>query len=656
MVKLVNRAKMTTASTGTGTITLGSASDGYQTFAAAGVSNGDEVRYAIEDGNEFELGVGQYTASGSTLSRTVSESSNSNNALNLSGNAVVFVTAIADDVGVRTYATISAMTSSTAASSGALAFVTANSGLYQNNGNGWYKVATVNTSPAISAVSETTSGSTTALSNSGTFALTAGANTVVTITASDADEGTDLVYTKTVTSGTESNVATISQGSGASENVFTFAPASSVGGTITVRFDVTDNTNTAQFTNSFSLTFTSWANATQQAKVQASDPEQWSNFGWAVSISSDGDTAIASTPYATTSGSQVGAVYIFTRSGTSWSQQQKLQASDKAAGDQFGMSVSISNDGDTAIVGARREDTNGDNAGAAYIFTRSGTSWSQQQKIQASNAGQYDEFGQSVSISGDGNRVVVGAIYEDTDATNSGGAYVFSRSGTTWSQEALIKASDAATSDHFGEAVSIDSDGDTAIVGAAYEDAGGGNAGAAYVFTRSGTSWSQQAKIQSSDIQAGDYFGQSIFISGDGNTAIIGAKSEDTSGSDAGTVYIFTRSGTSWSQQQKLQAGDAEASDNFGRSVSISNDGNTAIVGANNEDAGGSNAGAAYVFTRSGTTWSQQDKIQSSDIQAGDNFGEAVSISDDGSTAIIGAINEDTTGSSAGTVYIFVQG
>ena len=656
MVKLVNRAKMTTASTGTGTITLGSASDGYQTFAAAGVSNGDEVRYAIEDGNEFELGVGQCTASGSTLSRTVSESSNSNNALNLSGNAVVFVTAIADDVGVRTYATISAMTSSTAASSGALAFVTANSGLYQNNGNGWYKVATVNTSPAISAVSETTSGSTTALSNSGTFALTAGANTVVTITASDADEGTDLVYTKTVTSGTESNVATISQGSGASENVFTFAPASSVGGTITVRFDVTDNTNTAQFTNSFSLTFTSWANATQQAKVQASDPEQWSNFGWAVSISSDGDTAIASTPYATTSGSQVGAVYIFTRSGTSWSQQQKLQASDKAAGDQFGMSVSISNDGDTAIVGARREDTNGDNAGAAYIFTRSGTSWSQQQKIQASNAGQYDEFGQSVSISGDGNRVVVGAIYEDTDATNSGGAYVFSRSGTTWSQEALIKASDAATSDHFGEAVSIDSDGDTAIVGAAYEDAGGGNAGAAYVFTRSGTSWSQQAKIQSSDIQAGDYFGQSIFISGDGNTAIIGAKSEDTSGSDAGTVYIFTRSGTSWSQQQKLQAGDAEASDNFGRSVSISNDGNTAIVGANNEDAGGSNAGAAYVFTRSGTTWSQQDKIQSSDIQAGDNFGEAVSISDDGSTAIIVAINEDTTGSSAGTVYIFVQG
>ena len=142
-------------------------------------------------------------------------------------------------------------------SAGDLAYVTANTSLYQNNGNGWYKIATVNTSPAIGSVSETTSGSTTTLTDNGTFTLTAGTNTVVTITASDTDPGTDLTYTKTVTSGTESNVATITQGTGASENVFTFAPATSVGGTITVRFDVTDNTNTAQFTNSFSISFVS---------------------------------------------------------------------------------------------------------------------------------------------------------------------------------------------------------------------------------------------------------------------------------------------------------------------------------------------------------------------------------------------------------------
>ena len=652
MVKLVNRAKMTTGTTGTGTITLGSASDGYQSFAAAGVSNGDKVRYTIEDGNAWEIGTGTYTASGTTLSRTVSESSNSGNALNLSGNAVVFVTAIADDVGVRTYATISAMTSSTAASSGALAFVTANSGLYQNNGNGWYKVATVNTSPAISSVSETTSGSTTALSNSGTFALTAGANTVVTITASDADEGTDLTYTHTVTSGTESNVATITQGTGASENVFTFAPATSVGGTITVRFDVTDNTNTAQFTNSFSLTFASWANATQQAKIQASDAQASDKFGDAVSISSDGDTAIVGAYAEDTGGSDAGAAYIFTRSGTTWSQQAKLTASNASASDYFGFSVSICDDGNTAIVGAWQEDTGSTDAGSAYIFTRSGTTWSQQAQVQASDKQSYDNFGRSVSISNDGDTVIVGNSSEDTGGSNAGSAYIFTRSGTTWSQEAKIQASDKQADDHFGISVSISNDGDTVIVGAYGEDTGGSNAGSAYIFTRSGTSWSQQAKIQASSPSSNDSFGEFVSISGDGNTALVGAQYQSTGGSSAGSAYIFTRSGTSWSQQAQIQSSDAEAYDKFGNAVSISSNGNTAIVGAWKENTTASGAGSAYIFTRTGSTWSQQKKIQASDAQSSDNFGSSVSISNDGYTAIVGALWEG----GAGSAYIFVQG
>ncbi len=251
MVKLVNRAKMTTSSTGTGTITLGSASDGYQTFASAGVSNGDILRYTIEDGsNAWEIGTGTYTASGTTLSRTVSESSNSGNALNLSGNAVVFVTAIADDVGVRTYATISAMTSSTSAKSGALAYVTANTGLYQNNGNGWYKIATVNTSPTISAVQDASSGTT-------PFTLaTDGTATVITITAADVDEGTDLTYSHSVTSGSL-NGTTVTQGTGASENVFTVTPHASNATTFSLTFSVTDNINTAQSVNAFTLQFSS---------------------------------------------------------------------------------------------------------------------------------------------------------------------------------------------------------------------------------------------------------------------------------------------------------------------------------------------------------------------------------------------------------------
>jgi hypothetical protein len=539
-------------------------------------------------------------------------------------------------------------------SAGDLAYVAANTSLYQNNGNGWYKIATINTSPAIGSVSETTSGSTTALTDNGTFALTAGANTVVTITASDEDEGADLTYSHTVTSGTASNVATITQGSGATENVFTFAPASSVGGTLVVRFDVTDNTNTAQFTNSFVLSFIDWSSATQQAKIQASDAEASDYFGYSVSISEDGNTAIVGAYAEDTGGSAAGSAYIFTRSGTSWSQQAKIQASNAGASDVFGYSVSISDDGNTAIVGAQGEDTTATDAGSAYIFTRSGTSWSQQAQIQSSDAQQSDNFGQSVYLSGDGNTAIMGAPGEDTTASMAGSVYIFARSGTSWSQQAKIQASDVEYLDQFGHSVSISEDGNTAIVGAVGEDTTVSNAGAAYVFTRSGTSWSQQAKIQASSPADNDQFGYSVSISGDGDTAIVGAIYQDTGGSAAGSAYIFTRSGTSWSQQAQIQASDVAAADIFGISVSLSSDGDIAIIGAYQEDTTATDAGAAYIFTRSGTSWSQEIKIQASDAQQSDNFGEAVAISRNGTTAIIGARMEDTTASNAGSAYIFV--
>jgi hypothetical protein len=325
----------------------------------------------------------------------------------------------------------------------------------------------------------------------------------------------------------------------------------------------------------------------------------------------------------------------------------------------FGWSIAISGDGNTAIVGAF-------GANSAYIFTRSGTSWSEQQKIQAAS----DQFGQSVSMSDDGNTAIVGAPNDDTGVTNAGSAYIFTRSGTTWTQQQKIQASDKQVDDYFGTSVSISSDGNTAIVGAYGEDtgatsAGATSAGAAYIFTWSGTTWTQQQKIQASDKQAYDFFGFSVSISEDGNTAIVGAYGEDTGGGDAGAAYIFTRSGTSWSEQQKIQASDKQASDQFGRSVSISDDGNTAIVGAyledtgaTEEDTGVTDAGSAYIFTRSGTTWTQQRKIQASDKQAYDYFGWSVAISGDGNTTIVGAVYEDAvvgtnTLFSAGAAYIY---
>jgi len=277
----------------------------------------------------------------------------------------------------------------------------------------------------------------------------------------------------------------------------------------------------------------------EQAKIQASD-KQGSDFFGTVAISENGNTAIVGVSSPIT-GHAAGAAYIFTRSGTSWTQQQKIQASDKQQDDYFGSSVSISSDGNTALVGASSEDTGGSAAGAAYIFTRSGTSWTQRAKIQASDKQGSDLFGYSASISGDGNTALVGAIYEDTGGADAGAAYIFTRSGTSWTQQTKIQASDKQEGDNFGWFVSISDDGNTAIVGAFREGTGHpfDREGAAYIFTRSGTSWTQKAKIQASDIQGGDQFGYCVGMSGDGRTAIVGAPEEDTGGSNAGAAYIY---------------------------------------------------------------------------------------------------------------------
>jgi len=426
------------------------------------------------------------------------------------------------------------------------------------------------------------------------------------------------------------------------DNVFTVTP-----GTVVAVFDLTftasDGVNIDTSASSFSLSFgPNWSLTTQQQKIQASDAQANDQFGMSVSIS--GDTVVVGSVYDDTGGTSAGAAYVFTRSGATWTQQQKIQASDKQASDYFGWKVAIS--GDTVVVNALYEATGGSAAGAVYIFTRSGTTWTQQQKILSSDIQASDQFGISVSISGD--TVVVGAFGESTGGIFTGAAYIFTRSGSTWTQQQKIQASDLQAYDQFGQSVSIF--GDTLVVSAVYEDTGGANVGAAYVFTRSGTTWTQQQKIQASDLEAGDQFGASVSISGD--TVVVGAWAEDTGASNAGAAYVFTRSGTTWTQQQKIQASDLEANDQFGQSVSIFGD--TVVVGARGEGTGGSLAGSAYVFTRSGTTWTQQQKIQSSDLQAGDQFGYSVAIDVD--TVVVGAAYEDTTAADAGAAYIFVGG
>jgi phage gpG-like protein len=407
----------------------------------------------------------------------------------------------------------------------------------------------------------------------------------------------------------------------------------SVSGTYTVTYSATDADDNIG-TASRTVIVIGW---TEQTRIQPSSAGD--EFGKSISISSDGNTAIVGAIYHDDRYTNFGAAYIYTRSDTVWSQQSKLQSSDGTFNLNLGRSVCISGDGNTAIVAGI--------AGLVYIFIRSGTNWSEQAKIMASEVSSNDEFGESVSMSWDGNTALVGAYAK---SANRGAAYIFTRSGTTWSEQAEIQGSDTSTSDRFGQSVSISWDGNTALVGADYNSALGTYAGAAYIFTRSGTTWSEQARINGSDTSASNRFGQSVSISGDGNTAIVGAWNNIATGTYAGAAYIFTRSGTTWPEQAKILSEDSGANyHKFGWSVAISGDGNNAVVGADGSQFATS---AAYAFTRSGTSWSQTTKLIPSDAgtTADNQFGDSVSISGDGNTIIVGAHMAD---GSTGATHIF---
>ena len=416
---------------------------------------------------------------------------------------------------------------------------------------------------------------------------------------------------------------------------------------------------------------------------------------------------INSTPNELAAGS-AGAAYVFTQSAGVWSQQAYLKPATVGrggqAGDHFGFSVAVS--GDTVVVGAPEEDSSSvginsvpvegaTDSGAAYVFVRSGGVWSQQAYLKppvvgSSRAGTGYEFGWSVAISGD--TVAVGAYDEPSSSTGinsspnelapgAGAAYVFARSGGVWTQQAYLKPAAVGTSqanDHFGAAIAVN--GDTVVVGAFQEDSSStginstpneaaGGAGAAYVYVRNGAVWSQQAYLKPAAVgpqgQAGHLFGTSVAVSGD--TVAVGANHESSStlgidstpnegAGSSGAVYVFTRNAGAWSQQAYVKPsaiGTTQVGDNFGNSVALSGD--TLVVGADGEDSSttginstpnelASNAGAAYVFTRSAGVWSQQAYLKPAAVgssQAGDQFGWSVAVS--GDTVVVGAYLEDSS-------------
>jgi hypothetical protein len=317
-------------------------------------------------------------------------------------------------------------------------------------------------------------------------------------------------------------------------------------------------------------------------------------------------------------------------SNSTWSSftQQKLQASNKAAGDQF-CRCDVSGDGNTIIVGAPHEDgpTNSvTSSGAAYIYSRSGNSWSEDQILYPTDPVANNYFGVDNSLNEDGTVAAIAATGDDTTATDSGAVYIFTKSNGTWSQEIKLKVTSGGpnASDGWG-GVCLSDDGLTLSVGTSGDDTTASNSGAVYVFNKSGGTWSQTIKLKASNAGANDKLGGRTRISGNGNTIVSGAREEDTGSGNAGSAYIFTLNNGTWSQRQQIQASDRASSDFFGDSVGISKDGTVICVGAVLEDGGGGDSGAAYAFRGSGggtttTTTTVTSKLKIKDTVAATAF------------------------------------
>lgn len=352
-------------------------------------------------------------------------------------------------------------------------------------------------------------------------------------------------------------------------------------------------------------------------------------------------------------------------------QVAKLSATDGEEGGLFGASTALSGDGTTALVGAIGADTTASQrTGCAYLYVADERDWRQETTLSIDDGERRDQFGSAVTLTRDGETALIGC-QGDTNAKGeaAGTAIVFGRTEGTWDSRATLTATDGAAGDRFGTDVAIDAAGATALVGA-FGEAGaeGGNAGAAYVF-RGDDKWTVQTKLTAGDVRAGDFLGWTVALSGDGATALLGAPGTERSGRrSVGAGYVYSRAEGDWSREATLTADDGDALDFFGRAVALSQDGRVALVGAENEeDPNGSGeekgtaAGAAYVFERVEGSWTQRAKLATADGDPGDQFGTAVALGADGQRAVVTAQTDDDPNgqregeptSGAGSAYVF---
>jgi len=381
-----------------------------------------------------------------------------------------------------------------------------------------------------------------------------------------------------------------------------------------------------------------WFVNASQARLVGTEFLGTPNQGWSCNLSADGNTLAIGGPSDNTSD---GATWIFTRSGNTWSQQDKLIGSSGISAFQ-GISCSLSADGNTLAVGGNAA---GSNYGAAWIFIRSGNPpiWTEQAKLVGSS-GISSQQGISCSLSADGNTLAVGGY---GDNSNYGATWIFTRSNSVWTQQGNKLVGSSGSTSRQGTSCSLSADGNTLSVGGPTV---GGNTGATWIFTRSGnpSGWTEQSKLIGSN-GTNSRQGTSCSLSSDGNTLAVGGYTAD---SNYGATWIFTRSGNTWSQQTKLIGSNGTGS-RQGYSCSLSSDGNTLAVGG---FASNSNYGATWIFTRTGNpaVWTQQNKLIGSN-GTGSSQGYSCSLSADGNTLAVGGIDADTEfGSNFGATWVFI--
>jgi FG-GAP repeat len=397
----------------------------------------------------------------------------------------------------------------------------------------------------------------------------------------------------------------------------------------------------------------------QGAKLTASDaakPGQLSDaaFGSSVTLSTDGSTALVGSYK---DGGGAGAAFVYTRSGSDWKQQAVLHPNGQTGSAWFGRSVALSADGNTALIGGPQ---NGGTTGAVWIFVRSGSTWTQQAMLLPPSRGKNQadyahgivanssygvSFGTSVALSADGNTGLVGA---SAYGGFSGAAFAFVRSGSKWAlqDKEPLRPKDAAGLAAVGGAVGLSADGNTALVGGSGDHSG---AGAAWEFVRKGSTWTQAGpKIKLQGARAADGFACSLSVSSDATVAVFGAC---TAENNTGAAWIFTRTGSTWQQGAELEAGADAVGGSVGYSVGLSGDGLTAVVGAPSATSG---AGAAWVYTGSGAKWGKPAALDPQDpTGATGGFGFSVAMSPDGTAAIVGSPNDDT---GAGSASMYTRG